>query len=162
MPPITLNWWEFGDILTFDQLISVPRYDGLKVVAYFCLGYVAEAAERGFFVYETKNVHPKCVLSTTAECMVNLTQCSHRHTRYILFFHCLALIECVRKGRLAPDVREKYMDQVEKNAIYIKKYVLLSNPKLKLKIPSRWLSPSPVNNSAWIALIVRCSTQGPC
>ncbi|KAF9654281.1 histidine kinase [Thelephora ganbajun] len=103
MPAITLNW-----------------YDGFKVVAYFCLGYVAEAAERGFFVYETRNLHP-----------------NHRHSRYILFFHCLALIDCVRKGRLAPELRKRYMDQVERNTVYIKK----------------WLSPSPVNNSAWIALV---------
>jgi hypothetical protein len=47
------------------------------------------------------------------------------------------------------------MDQVEKNTTYIKKYVLLlSGPDFKLTLPSRWLSPSPVNNSAWIALIV--------
>lgn len=130
------------------------------MVAYFCLGYAEEAAERGFFVYETKNVHPKYVLPTAIEYATYLTYPSHRHTRYILFFHCLALIDCVRKGRLTPETWRRYMDQVEKNTAYIKKYSLLfSSPGLRLTLPSRWLSPSPVNNSAWIALIVRCLAQ---
>ena len=37
------------------------------MVAYFCLGYVAEAAEQGFFVYETKDLHPKYVFPTTVK-----------------------------------------------------------------------------------------------
>ena len=65
MPPITLNWYEFGEInFAPIRLTSFPRYNGFKVIAYFCLGYVAEAAEQGFFVYETRNLHPKCVLPT--------------------------------------------------------------------------------------------------
>ena len=47
------------NILTFVRPIWVRRYNGFKVVAYFCLGHVAEAAERGFFVYETRDLHPK-------------------------------------------------------------------------------------------------------
>ena len=51
----------------FIRLIWVHRYNGFKVVACFCLGHVAEAAEQGFFVYETRNLHPKYVLSVTVE-----------------------------------------------------------------------------------------------
>ncbi|RPD81571.1 histidine kinase [Lentinus tigrinus ALCF2SS1-7] len=95
-------------------------YNAFKVVGLFCLGFVDEAAALGFYVYETRDSNP-----------------NHRHTRYALFFHSLALIQCVRKGGLSQEDRVKYFKQIETNQSYIRK----------------WLSPSPVNTSTWVALI---------
>lgn len=62
---------------------------------------------------------------------------SHRHVRYSLFFHSLALIHCLRESHLSPEERARYFKQIETNQSYIRK----------------WLSPSPVNTSTWVALI---------
>jgi hypothetical protein len=74
-----------GLSLASTSLISARRYDGFKVVAYFCLGYVAEAAERGFFVYETVGHHPKCVLliDFVRQHATNITQ-SSTHSIYLI------------------------------------------------------------------------------
>ncbi|KAI0367509.1 histidine kinase [Pilatotrama ljubarskyi] len=100
--------------------VAMNWYNAFKVVALFCLGYTDEAAQLGFYVYETRDCNP-----------------NHRHTRYSLFFHSLALIQCLRKGNLASEERTRYFKQVEANQSYIRK----------------WLSPSPVNTSTWVALI---------
>ncbi|KAJ7226000.1 dual-domain HisK/Mak2 protein kinase [Mycena pura] len=100
--------------------LALNWYDSMKVVGLFCLGYASEAATLGFDVYATREKHP-----------------NHRHVRYGLFFHNLALIACLRAGNLSEDVRRQYLDQVHLNQRYI----------------SRWRSPSPVNNSTWVALV---------
>lgn len=48
------------------------------------------------------------------------------------------MIACIRKGDLMPNQYARYMKQIEVNQSYIRK----------------WLSPSPVNNSTWVALVV--------
>lgn len=48
---------------------------------------------------------------------------SHRHVRYALFFHCLAMVACVRQGDLVPEVRDKYLTQIGLNQDFIKKCV---------------------------------------
>ncbi|KAI0307475.1 histidine kinase [Multifurca ochricompacta] len=90
------------------------------VVALFNLGYVQEAAELGFSIYDTRDRHP-----------------NHRHTRYALFFHNLAMIACVREEYVTGDQRKRYLDQVMVNQVYIR----------------RWLSASPVNTRTWVALV---------
>ncbi|KAJ3003995.1 hypothetical protein NUW54_g5022 [Trametes sanguinea] len=100
--------------------VAMNWYNAFKVVGLFCLGYIDEAAKLGFYVYETRDCNP-----------------NHRHTRFSLFFHSLALIQCLRKGDLSPEERTRYFKQVEANQGYIRK----------------WLSPSPVNTSTWVALI---------
>ncbi|KAI0700426.1 histidine kinase [Cytidiella melzeri] len=95
-------------------------YNAFKVPGLYCLGFSEEAAELGFYVYNTREKHP-----------------NHRHVRYGLFFHSLAMIDCIRNGHLPQHTCERYMTQIEANQSYIRK----------------WLSPSPVNNSAWIALV---------
>ncbi|TBU58822.1 histidine kinase [Dichomitus squalens] len=95
-------------------------YNSFKLVGLYCLGFVEEAAKLGFNVYETRDTNP-----------------NHRHTRYSLFFHCLALIDCVRRGTVTPEERTRYIKQIETNQSYIRK----------------WLSPSPVNTSTWVALV---------
>ncbi|KAF8272384.1 histidine kinase [Lactarius quietus] len=90
------------------------------VVALFNLGYVQEAAELGFSIYDTRDRHP-----------------NHRHTRYALFFHSLAMIDCIRDEYVAEDQRYRYLEQVAANQAYIR----------------RWLSASPVNTSTWVALV---------
>ncbi|KAI8983351.1 histidine kinase [Trametes punicea] len=100
--------------------VAMNWYNAFKVVGLVCLGYMEEAAKLGFYVYETRDSNP-----------------NHRHTRYSLFFHSLALIQCLRKGNLPPEERTRYFKQVETNQSYIRK----------------WLSPSPVNTSTWVALI---------
>nr|GAT57553.1 histidine kinase [Mycena chlorophos] len=99
--------------------LALNWYDSMKIVGLFSLGYVAEAAKLGFDLYPIREKHP-----------------NHRHVRYGLFFHSLALIACLRTG-LPESVHRQYLDQVHKNQSYI----------------SRWRSPSPVNNSTWVALV---------
>ncbi|KZT22094.1 histidine kinase [Neolentinus lepideus HHB14362 ss-1] len=100
--------------------LTMNWYNAFKVVAFYCLGFADRAAELGFFVYHTRDKHP-----------------NHRHVRYSLFFHSLALIACMRDASLSRESRDRYMKQVEANHSFLRK----------------WLSPSPVNNSAWVALI---------
>ncbi|KAF7319894.1 Histidine kinase [Mycena kentingensis (nom. inval.)] len=100
--------------------LALNWYDAMKVVGLYCLGFVAEAAALGFDLYQTREKHP-----------------NHRHVRYGLFFHSLALIACLRVGTLPDSMRQQYLDQVQCNQSYI----------------SRWRSPSPVNNSTWVALV---------
>ena len=63
---------------------------------------------------------------------------SHRHVRFGLFFHSLALIQCLWSDSIPKDQRSRYLHQVQLNQEYLR----------------RWISPSPVNNSTWHALIV--------
>ncbi|EPS99596.1 hypothetical protein FOMPIDRAFT_1147208 [Fomitopsis schrenkii] len=100
--------------------VALSWYQAYKVVGLFCLGFAIEAAALGFWVYDTRDKHP-----------------NHRHTRYSLFFHTLAMIQCIRAGDLDQETRSKYLKQIDLNQSYIRK----------------WLSPSPVNTSAWVALI---------
>lgn len=100
--------------------LSLNCYDSFKVVAYFSLGHVKEAASLGFSIYQARDAHP-----------------NHRHIRYALFFHSLALIACVRNDFVAGDQRTAYVAQVKANQCYIRK----------------WLSSSPVNVSTWVTLI---------
>lgn len=46
---------------------------------------------------------------------------SHRHIRYALFFHSLALIACIRRG-VSMDFRARYLKQVKANQTFLKKY----------------------------------------
>ncbi|KAH6917111.1 dual-domain HisK/Mak2 protein kinase [Coprinopsis sp. MPI-PUGE-AT-0042] len=100
--------------------LTMNWYNSYKLVAFFCVGYHEEAATLGFSVYDTRSVHP-----------------NHRHVRYALFFHSLAMIACIRMGSLSTALRSKYFTQIKLNQAYIRK----------------WLSASPVNNSAWIAIV---------
>ncbi|KAF9498170.1 dual-domain HisK/Mak2 protein kinase [Pleurotus eryngii] len=100
--------------------ISLSWYNAFKVVAFYCVGFVRESAALGFEVYRTRDKHP-----------------NHRHVRYSLFFHSLAMIACIRGGQLDQDDRATYFKQVELNQQYIRK----------------WLSPSPVNTSTWVAIV---------
>jgi hypothetical protein len=89
-------------------------------VSYFSLGFLRETASLGFSVYATKDTHP-----------------NHRHIRYALFFHSLALIACIRNRLVPEDHHPIYLTQVNHNQAYIRK----------------WLSCSPVNVSTWIAIV---------
>ncbi|KAJ7922998.1 hypothetical protein B0H13DRAFT_1981220 [Mycena leptocephala] len=100
--------------------LAMNWYDSMKLVGLFCLGYASDAAMLGFDLYATRDKHP-----------------NHRHVRYGLFFHSLALIGCLRAGNPSDDVRRRYLEQVRLNQKYI----------------SRWRSPSPVNTSTWVALV---------
>ncbi|KAG8808819.1 hypothetical protein FRC17_003761, partial [Serendipita sp. 399] len=95
-------------------------YNSFKIVGLYGLGFFGRAAELGFGIYTTRNSHP-----------------SHRHIRYGLFFHSLAMIQCIRNEELSNAERERYMSQIEMNQQYIR----------------AWVSPSPANNSAWHALV---------
>jgi hypothetical protein len=78
---------------------------------------------------------------------------SHRHVRYGLFFHSLALIGCLRAGNPSDDVRRRYLEQVRLNQKYIsrcRRSLLSLGRNLHLL---RWRSPSPVNTSTWVALV---------
>ncbi|KAH7929368.1 dual-domain HisK/Mak2 protein kinase [Leucogyrophana mollusca] len=62
---------------------------------------------------------------------------NHRHSRYAAFFHSLALIASLRTGNLSSEDRSRYLKQVDLNQAFVRK----------------WLSPSPVNTGAWVALV---------
>ncbi|KAJ7693555.1 dual-domain HisK/Mak2 protein kinase [Mycena rosella] len=100
--------------------LALNWYNSLKVAGLFCLGHISEAATLGFDIFETRDIHP-----------------NHRHVRYGLFFHSLALIGCLRTGTVSNDLHRRYLDQISLNQRYI----------------SRWCSPSPVNSSTWVALV---------
>ncbi|KAI3615522.1 histidine kinase [Moniliophthora roreri] len=95
-------------------------YNSFKVAGWYCLGYIKEAASLGFQVYETRDKHP-----------------NHRHIRYGLFFHSLAILGCIRQGLVNGQDQDRYMKQVKLNQEFIKK----------------WISSSPVNTSTWVALV---------
>ncbi|KAI9509850.1 hypothetical protein F5148DRAFT_1275037 [Russula earlei] len=101
-------------------LIGLTSYNAYKVVALFNLGYVQEAAFLGFSIYDTRDRHP-----------------NHRHTRYALFFHSLAMIACIREEYVTEDESGRYLEQIAANQTYIR----------------RWLSASPVNTSTWVTLV---------
>ncbi|KAK2461712.1 hypothetical protein APHAL10511_006175 [Amanita phalloides] len=103
-----------------DKELAMNWYNSFKLVGLFCIGCIDEAAELGFQVYETRNDYP-----------------NHRHVRYALFFHSLAMMACIRKGDTSDSRRNVFLAQINKNQAYIKK----------------WLSPSPVNVSTWVALV---------
>ncbi|KAF9473185.1 hypothetical protein BDN70DRAFT_997771 [Pholiota conissans] len=85
--------------------LSLNWYDSFKVVSYFSVGHVKEAASLGFGVYKTRNSHP-----------------NHRHIRYALFFQNLAMIACIRNGFVAADERIAYLSQINLNQQYIRKW----------------------------------------
>ncbi|KAF9258589.1 dual-domain HisK/Mak2 protein kinase [Marasmius fiardii PR-910] len=95
-------------------------YNSFKVVGWYCLGHIKEAAALGFQVYETRDKHP-----------------NHRHIRYGLFFHSLAMIACIRQRIVSASDRELYLHQVNLNQEFIKK----------------WVSSSPINTGTWVAII---------
>ncbi|CAA7259981.1 unnamed protein product [Cyclocybe aegerita] len=87
--PMTLNW-----------------YNSFKVVSYFSVGFIKEAAELGFHVYKTREAHP-----------------NHRHVRYSLFYHCLSMIACIRNGLTSADERTLYLSQIQANQVHIRKWL---------------------------------------
>ncbi|KAJ7275535.1 histidine kinase [Mycena haematopus] len=110
--PLALNWLS----CRYERSCNgVP-----KVVGLFCLGFLSEAATLGFELYATRDKHP-----------------NHRHVRYGMFFHSLALIGWLRAANPSEDIRRQYLEQVRLNQQYI----------------SKWRSPSPVNTSTWVALV---------
>ncbi|SRR5229473_6826165 len=48
---------------------------------------------------------------------------SHRHTRFALFFHSLAMIACIREEYINEDERQRYLEQIAANQTYIRRYV---------------------------------------
>ena len=94
-------------------------YNAFKVVGLFCMGYNTEAAELGFSVYDSAKHHP-----------------NHRHIRFALCYHSLALINYIRTARPSVAQRERYLNQVSLNQAYIRKYVrfLFNNALLMNKI----------------------------
>ncbi|EKM60729.1 uncharacterized protein PHACADRAFT_155836 [Phanerochaete carnosa HHB-10118-sp] len=109
-----------SEVQSGNFVLVMNWYNAFKVASLYCLGFHEAAAELGFFVYETRDKHP-----------------NHRHSRYGLFFHSLALTSCIRKADLNAEQYGRYMRQIDANQSYIRK----------------WLSSSPVNNSTWVALV---------
>ncbi|KAJ6626914.1 dual-domain HisK/Mak2 protein kinase [Mycena sp. CBHHK59/15] len=87
---------------------NLPLALNWYIVGLFCLGFLPEAATLGFELYATRDKHP-----------------NHRHVRYGLFFHSLALVACIRGGKLPEDARRRYLDQVNFNQAYIARCVVL-------------------------------------
>ncbi|KZT42789.1 hypothetical protein SISSUDRAFT_979545 [Sistotremastrum suecicum HHB10207 ss-3] len=92
------------------------------IAGLYCLGWFEAAAELGFRLYENRLCHP-----------------NHRHVRYGLFFHSLALIQTLRDhGHTMSDPeKQKYLHQVSLNQHYLR----------------GWLSPGHINTSTWVVLV---------
>ena len=128
----------------------------VKVVALFNLGYVEEAANLGFSIYDTRDRHPKSVFISHYPHRIQCFRDSHRHTRYALFFHSLALIACIREEFIREDEHQRYLEQIAANQMYLRRYVTSDSATSIIYtywIP-RWLSASPVNTSTWVTLVV--------
>ncbi|PVF96145.1 hypothetical protein CPB86DRAFT_523058 [Serendipita vermifera] len=95
--------------------IVMNWYNSFKVAGLYSLGFYARASELGFEVYKTRALYP-----------------GHRHVRYALFFHALAMIQCIRHGSIPQMQQMKYLKQIEINQQYIR---------------------APINNNIWHALI---------
>ncbi|KAG5220648.1 Ser-Thr histidine kinase [Salix suchowensis] len=125
-----------------------------NVVAFYCVGFVRESAALGFEVYRTRDKHPKWAKTSPLLYVPLKYSQSHRHVRYSLFFHSLAMIACIRGGQLDQDDRATYFKQVELNQQYIRKFVISECIVTILTHQiHRWLSPSPVNTSTWVAIV---------
>ncbi|KAH8120504.1 dual-domain HisK/Mak2 protein kinase [Phellopilus nigrolimitatus] len=95
-------------------------YNAFKVVGLYCMGYFEESAELGFSVYESRHYHP-----------------NHRHVRFALCYHSLAMISCIRGEVLSDDQKSRFMTQINLNQALLRK----------------WSALSPVNNGMWVALV---------
>jgi hypothetical protein len=51
-----------------------------------------------------------------------LYSCSHRHVRFGLFFHSLAMIQTIRHGSIPQLQKNKYLQQIDINQEYIRSY----------------------------------------
>lgn len=100
--------------------MALNWYNSFKLVSLFCLGFIQEAVDLGYSVYATRDRHP-----------------NHRHVRFALFYHSLALIACIRTFKPSQEAKLAYLKQVDHNQKYIR----------------RWLSPSPVNNATWVGIV---------
>jgi hypothetical protein len=100
--------------------LTLSWCNSMKLVGYFCTGMIEEAAHIGFSVFESRLSHP-----------------NHRHVRYALFFHNLAMIACLRKVNAIGQNHDAYLLQIRENQTFIKK----------------WLSASPINTSVWVSLV---------
>jgi hypothetical protein len=58
--------------------------------------------------------------SLSASYFINVSF-SHRHVRYALFFHSLAMIASIRKGSISQDDQQRYLEQIDLNQAYIRK-----------------------------------------
>ncbi len=103
-----------------------------QIVGFYCLGFFDEAAELGFSLYDTRDRHPKsvCLLVLSKVCL-DLDGPSHRHVRYGLFFHSLAMISSMRKRNVTEETRIRYLKQIELNQRFIKKYIPLRLPSAR-------------------------------
>ncbi|KAF9454975.1 dual-domain HisK/Mak2 protein kinase [Macrolepiota fuliginosa MF-IS2] len=86
--------------------LAMNWYNSFKVASFFCVGHIEEAASLGFSIYQTRDIHP-----------------NHRHTRYALFFHSLALIACIRRG-ISREHRSQYLKQIEANQKFLKRLAM--------------------------------------
>lgn len=117
------------------------------------MGYIQEAAKLGFTIYETRDLHPKYVTKYYT-LKKKLDPVSHRHVRFALFFHSLAMIACIRSELVTVVECSAYFAQINANQNYLRKYCKQLLSRRYYLSNYRWLSPSPINASTWIALVV--------
>ena len=94
-----------------------------QVVGLYCLGHHDQAIELGFSVYDSVHYHPKSVF---AQLLLHYPDRvpvpnSHRHTRFALCYHSLAMISLIRRGGLEVGQQDRYMNQIKLNQAYIRK-----------------------------------------
>jgi hypothetical protein len=66
------------------------------------------------------------------------------------------MIACIREEFIGEDEHQRYLEQVEANQIYLRRYVTSDSAASVIHTywTPRWLSASPVNTSAWVTLVV--------
>jgi hypothetical protein len=66
------------------------------------------------------------------------------------------MIACIREEFTGEDERQRYLEQIAANQLYLRRYVasdLATSNTYTYWLP-RWLSASPVNMSPWVTLVV--------
>ena len=100
-------------------------HDVLKVAALYCLGFYEEAVRLGRSVYDSVHFHPKYVRLTSFSCSDSCPPHSHRHNRFALTYHSLAMVQLMRSTDLSEEKRSQYMHQIKLNQDYVKKCVTM-------------------------------------
>jgi hypothetical protein len=78
----------------------------------------------GSLYMKPETVTQSLSLFLTVHTGVQYSRNSHRHTRFALFFHSLAMIACIREEYINEGDRQRYLEQIAANQIYIRRYVM--------------------------------------
>jgi hypothetical protein len=109
------------------QLPACPKLiPDLGCWLFLCWIHRRSSCARIFYLSDKIYASKVCNCNLKKKNLFPITLNSHRHIRFALFFHSLAMIACVRKGNLTEECRSGYLAQIQDNQAYIRKWVLSS------------------------------------